>query len=452
MPTCTFSRKHTSKARRSEKVKKDRHITLHCYCDKMADEIGIAIHGSTGSIGEQTLDVVRRLQGKVNFRVVALACRGNIDAMERQVLEYKPTYAAVEDENKAKELRARLRRRSETEVLAGHEDSVKVCGFEGIDFVVIGTSGFAGLEPTLEAISKGKRLSTANKETFLAAGKLVTEAAKKNGVDMLPMDSEPSAMWQCLEPEVWHGSGVRHSVIWELQHGAKHSIDHFILTGSGGPFLRNRAAMGVATPEQALRHPTWNMGALITIRSATMMNKGMERIEASSIFGVPLDMVKIVIHPQSIVHSGVVLTDGSQKMQQGPHDMRYPIQYALAFPERHDTGLPRLDLAATRRFDFEDPDPEQFPSLALAERAGKQGGTAPAVLNASDEIAVAAFMGMRIGFMQMAEVVKNALDAHSVITDPTLNQIIAADKWAREHSLAIVDELAKRRKPSKIRA
>ncbi len=411
----------------------------------MAESVNIAIHGSTGSIGTQTLDVIGKLKSKISFRVAALACNGNVELMEKQILTHKPDYAAVANEEKARSLKAKLKGKSKTEILSGSKDTAEVCGYENVDFVVIGTSGFAGLEPTLHAISKGKRLATANKETFLAAGKIVMDSAKKHGVDVLPIDSEPSAMWQCLESEVWHGSGnERHSVIWDLQRNAKHSIDHFILTGSGGPFLRDRKAMASATPEQALKHPTWNMGGLITIRSATMMNKGMERIEASSIFNVPLDMVRIVIHPQSIVHSGVVLTDGSQKVQQGPHDMRYPIQYSLTFPERFDTGLPRLNLADAKRLDFEEPDTSQFPSLLLAEKAGKAGGTAPAVLNASDEIAVAAFMKKRIKFLEMADVVENALEKHSQIQDPSLDQVMRTDRWARETALSYIDERTSR--------
>ncbi|MEM3839021.1 MAG: 1-deoxy-D-xylulose-5-phosphate reductoisomerase [Candidatus Micrarchaeaceae archaeon] len=410
----------------------------------MVEEIGISIHGSTGSIGRQTLDVIERLKAKLNFKVVALSCGGNIDLLEGQILKHKPEYAAVADEGKAAELKARLRGRSKTKILGGIESAAAVCGYEEVDLAVIGTAGFAGLAPTLEAIYKGKRIATANKETFLAAGKLVIEAANAKGVEILPMDSEPSAMWQCLEPEIRPGNGEYHSVIWELRHGAKHSIDHFLLTGSGGPFLRNRRAMETATPEQALRHPTWNMGGLITIRSATMMNKGMERIEASAIFGVPLDMVKIVIHPQSIVHSGIVLLDGTQKVQQGPHDMRYPIQYALTFPERIDTGLPRLDLTSGQRFEFEEPDFGQFPALAVAERAGKLGGTAPAVLNAADEVAVSSFLSGKIKFMEMVEVTATVLDQHKPIKEPTLEQIYAADRWARECAAAVIKELKRK--------
>ncbi len=413
----------------------------------MGEAQGIAIHGSTGSIGTQVLDVIERLRGQCDFVTVALACNSNIEAMERQIHAYNPKYAAVSDVQKAEELRERVKG-SRTEILAGEEAAAAVCGYEGVDIAVIGTAGFAGLAPTLVAIENGKRIATANKETFLAAGKLVMDAARKRGVEILPIDSEPSAMWQCLEPEVRLGdNGERHSVIWQMQHGAKHSIDHFILTGSGGPFLEDKALMRDATPAQALRHPKWNMGSMISIRSATMMNKGMERIEASMIFGVDLDMVKITIHPQSLAHSGVMLTDGSIKMQMSPTDMRYPILYALTFPERFDIGLPRLDLAVAGPLDFDKPDLSQFPALVIADRAGRLGGTAPAVLNGADEVVVGEYLRERIKLPDMVELVGLTLDAHSVIKEPSLAQIIEADRWARKEVSRLVEELVASRTP-----
>ncbi len=437
---------NTSKTKQGEKVKKgDRSrlsLTGKTAVNQMEGRIGLAIHGSTGSIGTQTLDVVKRLRGKLDFEVVALVCNSSIDLLERQILEHDPKYAVVVDEAKAESLRGRLTgRTTRTEILGGERNGIEVCGKDEVAEVVIATAGFAGLAPTLHAIEKGKRIKTANKETFLAAGKLVMDMAREHGVEVLPMDSEPSAMWQCLEPEIRANGQVR-SVIWDMQRGAKHQIEHFMLTGSGGPFLNTElASMQRVTPEQALRHPTWDMGSLITIRSATMMNKGMERIEVSAIFGVPMDMVKIVIHPQSIVHSGVVLSDGSMKVQQGPHDMRYPIQYAMAFPERYDTGLPRLDLASAERFDFREPDSIRFPSLALAEFAGKKGGTAPAVLNGADEVAVSAFLQRKIGFSEMTSITEKVVYEHCAYhhtQDPGLEQILKADRWAREQAGELV--------------
>ncbi len=400
------------------------------------ERTGIAVHGSTGSIGTQTLDVVKRLRGRLDFDVVALVCNSNIRVMETQILEHRPKYAVVADEAKAAELRQKLSGKAAgTEILSGQENATAVCGYEEVEVDVIATAGFAGLEPTLMAIEKGKRIATANKETFLAAGKLVMDAAKRKGVEVLPIDSEPSAMWQCLEPEVWDGKEGRHSVIWNLHRGADNFINYFLLTGSGGPFLRtDLKEMDRATPEQALKHPTWSMGSLITTRSATMMNKGMERIETSAIFGVPLDMVRVVIHPQSIVHSGVVLKDGSQKVQQGPHDMRYPIQYSLSFPYRFDTGLPGLRLSEVGRLDFEEPDQNRFPCLRIAEKAGRTGGTAPAILNGADETAVDAFLKGRIHFGDMPKVVEAVLDSCTAVQNPTLKQIIDADRNSRERA------------------
>jgi 1-deoxy-D-xylulose-5-phosphate reductoisomerase len=401
----------------------------------MDERIPLVIHGSTGSIGTQTLDVVKRLQGKRDFRVYGLACNGNIELLEKQIIEFKPDVAVVVDENKAEQLKQKLDGRSiRTEVLAGEKEAINLCDSISNGYVVIATAGFAGLAPTLAAIEAGNTVPIANKEAFLTAGRLITDSAKKHNVEILPIDSEPNAIWQTLEPEIYPDSEARHSAVWHMQRGAKHNVDSFILTCSGGPFREwDSEALKKATLQQALRHPNWDMGKLITIRSATLMNKGMEVIEIASIFGVPVDKVKIVVHPQSIIHSGVEFIDGSQKVQQGPHDMRYPIAYSLTFPDRIDTGLKRLELASVGRFDFEEPDMERFPSIGLAYRAGRLGGTAPAVLNGADETAVELFSEGRIGFTQMPELIRSALDAHVVKQNPTLAEIITADSWARDY-------------------
>ena len=400
----------------------------------MNDDIPLVIHGSTGSIGTQTLDVVKRLQGKRNFKVYGLACNGNIDILEKQILEFSPEKAVVVNEDKAIELKVRLSGRGvTTEILSGEQEAVELCRSIRNGYVVIATAGFAGLAPALAAIEAGNTVAIANKEAFLTAGRLITETAKRHNVEILPIDSEPNAIWQTLEPEIYT-SNDRHSAIWHLHRGAKNNIDQFILTCSGGPFREwDKEMMDKATLQQALRHPTWDMGKLITIRSATLMNKGMEVIEIASIFGVDVDKVRIVVHPQSIVHSGVQLIDGSQKVQQGPHDMRYPIAYSLTYPYRIDTGLKRLELSKIGRFDFEEPDIERFPSIALAYRAGRLGGSAPAVLNGADETAVDLFCNGRIGFTDMPKLIKSALDAHSVNKEPALEQIIEADSWARKY-------------------
>ena len=400
----------------------------------MNDDIPLVIHGSTGSIGTQTLDVVKRLQGKRNFKVYGLACNGNIDILEKQILEFSPEKVVVVNEDKAIELKVRLSGRGvTTEILSGEQEAVELCRSISNGYVVIATAGFAGLAPALAAIEAGNTVPIANKEAFLTAGRLITETAKRHNVEILPIDSEPNAIWQTLEPEIYT-SNDRHSAIWHLHRGAKNNIDQFILTCSGGPFREwDKEMMDKATLQQALRHPTWDMGKLITIRSATLMNKGMEVIEIASIFGVDVDKVRIVVHPQSIVHSGVQLIDGSQKVQQGPHDMRYPIAYSLTYPYRIDTGLKRLELSKIGRFDFEEPDIERFPSIALAYRAGRLGGSAPAVLNGADETAVDLFCNGRIGFTDMPKLIKSALDAHSVNKEPALEQIIEADSWARKY-------------------
>ena len=402
----------------------------------MDDPIQLVIHGSTGSIGTQTLDVVKRLKDRRDFQVQGLVCNNNIDVFERQILEYGPKYAVVADEEKAKELKKRFSGKSiKTEILSGSDEGIALCRSINNGYVVIATAGFAGLAPTLAAIEAGNTVPVANKEAFLTAGKLITDAAKRYNVEVLPIDSEPNAIWQTLEPEVYNSDpGERHSAVWHLLRGAQHNIDHLILTCSGGPFREwNKEALDKATLQQALRHPTWDMGKLITIRSATLMNKGMEVIEISAIFGMHPDKVKIVVHPQSIVHSGVQLIDGSQKVQQGPHDMRYPIAYSLTYPHRIDTGLKRLELSAVGRFDFEEPDMERFPSINLAYRAGRSGGTAPAVLNGADETAVELFFEGRIKFTDMPKLIESALDAHTVVQNPALSQIVDADSWARMH-------------------
>ena len=408
----------------------------------MEDEIPLVIHGSTGSIGTQTLDVVKRLSGKRNFKVYGLACNGNIDILEKQILESSPEKAVVVNEDKAKELRKRLSGREvKTEILSGEQEAIELCRSISNGYVVIATAGFAGLAPTLAAIEAGNTVPIANKEAFLTAGRLITERAKRHNVEILPIDSEPNAIWQTLEPEIYT-SEDRHSAIWHLHRGAKNNIDHFILTCSGGPFREwNKEELEKATLQQALRHPTWDMGRLITIRSATLMNKGMEVIEIASIFGVDVDKVRIVVHPQSIVHSGVQLIDGSQKVQQGPHDMRYPIAYSLTYPYRIDTGLKRLELSKIGRFDFEEPDAERFPSIALAYRAGRLGGSAPAVLNGADETAVDLFCNGRIGFTDMPKLIESALNTHSINKNPTLEQIIEADSWARKHVMSNYNEI-----------
>lgn len=409
-----------------------------------------AIHGSTGSIGTQTLDVINRFNSAdssdVRFRVCLLASTGrDLVLFERQVREHRPRFAVVADEAKAALLRKSLGGTG-TVVLGGPEVAARCTNMVEGGLAVIATSGFAGLTPMLTAIESGNTVAFANKEAALTAWPLIKAAAIRRGVEVLPMDSEPSAMWQCLEPLVYTGKPEkRHSVIWELQRGqAMHDIESLILTCSGGPFRDPDkwpySRLMQATPEEALNHPTWRMGPLITVRSATLANKAMEVIETSSIFGISALRVDIVIQPKSLVHSGIRRTDGNYILQSGVNDMRHPIAYALSFPYTNfDIGLERLSLYNGALFEFGAVDAERFTYPSLGYRAGMRGGTAPAVLNGADEAAFKLFMEQKIRFTDMAELSGMALDTIPAISEPTLAQIQEADGQARH----LVQEFAR---------
>jgi 1-deoxy-D-xylulose-5-phosphate reductoisomerase len=374
----------------------------------------LAVLGSTGSIGKQTLDVVRALPER--FRVVGLAAGKNVDLLAEQIGEFKPEfigYAAAENRNK--QARARL---SDTgcallplEDMAGHPD---------VDIAVIATSGRAGLGPTLAAVKAGKDVALANKEALVAAGELITAEARQSGARMLPIDSEHSAIWQCL-------------------NGERQPPRQIILTASGGPFRDyTEAQMKEVTVEQALKHPSWQMGKKVTIDSATLMNKGLEVIEAHWLFRMPIDNIRVMIHPQSIIHSMVEFIDGSVKAQLSYPDMRLPIQYALSYPDRIDNPqIPRLNWSDLNRFTFEQPDFNKFPCLKLAITAGKEGGTFPAVLCAADEVAVELFLSRRIRLVDIAHLIERVLEQHRTIAHPTLEEVMAADVWARESALKL---------------
>ena len=371
----------------------------------------LAVLGSTGSIGQQTLDVVRALPGR--FRIVGLAAGNNIDLLSKQIGEFKPefVYFSEGDSNKAG-----LRRLADSgcelltlEAMACHHQ---------VDTVVIATAGSAGLSPTLEAVKAGKRIALANKESLVMAGEIITDEAKKSGAEILPIDSEHSAIWQCL-------------------NGERQEATRIILTASGGPFRNyTKAQLKKVTVEQALRHPSWQMGRKVTIDSATLMNKGLEVIEARWLFNMPVDRIKVLIHPQSIIHSMVEFVDGSIKAQLSYPDMRLPIQYALSYPDRLDNPqLPRLDWSRISSLDFEEPDLDVFPCLRLAIEAGRKGGTYPAVLCAADEVAVELFLSRRISFIDIPRLVEEVLEQHQAIACPTLEEILVADAWARQKTL-----------------
>jgi 1-deoxy-D-xylulose-5-phosphate reductoisomerase len=368
----------------------------------------LAILGSTGSIGQQALSVVRSYPDR--FQVIALAAGGNVELLAKQIWEFQPKLVAIGatvSEERLHDIGCEL---SSLEELSSHPD---------VDLLVGAITGKAGLSPTLAAIEAGKSIALATKEALVMAGAIVTTEAKRRGSQILPIDSEPSAIWQCLR-------------------GEGKSIARLILTASGGPFRQlTWDELARVTPQQALNHPTWKMGKKITIDSATMMNKGFEVIEARWLFDVPLENIEVIIHPQSIVHSFVEFVDSSIKAQLGVPDMRLPIQYALFYPERPPSELPRLDIANMGPLTFEAPDLGKFPCLRLALEAGRKGGTYPAVLSAADEVAVDLFLEERIRFVDIARVVEEVLGRHQSIPQPSLEQIMAADAWARESALEI---------------
>ena len=384
----------------------------------------ISILGSTGSIGTQVLDVAARLPEKIE--VVALAAHSNVELLAQQARRFRPRLVSIGDESLEPELR-RLVGSQGIEVVSGDEGWEAVATAPYADKVVVSVAGTAGLMPTLAAIEAGKEIALASKEVLVAAGEIVSDRAAEQGVQIVPIDSEHSAIFQCLNGE------------------DPTSVEKIYLTASGGPFgwlggdLKSPPGtdLSAVTPEQALAHPTWRMGRKVTIDSATLMNKGLEIIEARWLFGVGPDKIEVVIHPQSIVHSMVRFVDGSLIAQLGLPDMRLPIQYALLYPERYDSGLPRVNILEVGTLEFGAPDIQRFPALRLAYEAARTGGTMPAVMNAADEVAVQLFLDGKIGFLDIARLVERAMEAHPAVTRPTLEDILAADAWAREFTASL---------------
>ncbi len=384
--------------------------------------------GSTGSIGKQALEVVGWFPDR--FKLVGLATNKDIELLEEQVAAHGVPFAAVADLAAAREFGWRSRG-SGVICLPGPVGMKELASLPDADLILVAVSGIAGLVPTLEAISSGKTVALANKETLVAGGSLVMSAAESRGVQVIPVDSEHSAIHQCL----MRGEKL------EVRGGTSHiPVARLIITGSGGPFHGMTGdQLRDVTPEQALRHPTWQMGAKITIDSATLMNKGLEVIEARWLFDVDYPDIEVLIHPQSIVHGLVAYQDGAVIAQLGRPDMRVPIQYALMFPERIANRLEPLDLAGAAQLTFAKPDLETFHCLALAIEAGKAGGTMPAVLNAANEVAVMAFLQGKIPFLSIADVVEGTMSRHDAIPSPGLDEILNADGWARqvaEHMLS----------------
>ncbi len=354
----------------------------------------IALFGSTGSIGVNTLDVVRRHPER--FEITALAANRNIEVLAGQIAEFHPKAVAVADANAAMKLASLVAGRPDTEceVLSGTEGLRELARRDSYDTFIGALTGFAGFAPTLEAILRGKRIALANKETLVVAGELLTALAARTGSEIIPIDSEHSAIHQCLVGE------------------SRESIRRIVLTASGGPFRTlPKESFPDITLDAALRHPKWKMGRKITIDSATLMNKGLEIIEAKWLFGVPLKKIEVVVHPQSIVHSLVEFVDGSVKAQLGMPDMRLPIQYALAAPERLDQSYDLLDLVGSSPLEFFAPEFDKFPSLELAREAGERGGLYPCILNAANEVAVAQFLAGQIGFTEIPARVRSAMEA-----------------------------------------
>jgi 1-deoxy-D-xylulose-5-phosphate reductoisomerase len=381
--------------------------------------IGVAVLGSTGSIGESTLDVLARHPDR--YRLVALGANRSVAKLAQQVLRWRPPYAVLADESAARELVQTLAGRvPETRVLTGAEGLVEVATLRETDCVMAAIVGAAGLRSTLAAARAGKRLLLANKESLVMAGPLLMSAVRTSGATLLPIDSEHNAIFQCMPPQARTGEpapGVR----------------RILLTASGGPFRDSpREALASVTPEAACAHPNWVMGRKISVDSATLMNKGLELIEACFLFGMPSSQVEILVHPQSIVHSMVEYTDGSVLAQLGSPDMRTPIAHALAWPERIASGVEFLDLIKAARLDFRAPDYDKFRCLALAQAAAVAGGLQPAILNAANEVAVQAFLDRRLNFIGIAAVIE------AVITKSTggriggLDDVLAADAQARQ--------------------
>jgi 1-deoxy-D-xylulose-5-phosphate reductoisomerase len=382
----------------------------------------LAILGSTGSIGRSALAVVDAHPARL--RVVALAAGDNAERLAEQVRTYRPEIVAMGSGEAVDRLRGSCGPDAPVRMAAGNEGLIAVATHPSVDIVICASTGTTALEAVLAAIEAGKTIALANKEVLVMAGEIVTAAARRREVAILPVDSEHNAIHQCL-----HGR----------QPG---EIRRLILTASGGPFRGwSEEALAAVDPDRALRHPTWQMGRKITVDSATLMNKGLEVIEARWLFDVPADRIDVVVHPQSIVHSMVELNDGSVIAQLGVTDMRLPIQYACSYPERWGASLPSLDLVRAGRLDFHEPDLERFPCLGLAYRALRAGGTLPVALNAANEVAVEAFLGGKLGFTDIARVIARTMDAHQVEDAQTLPVVRKVDRWAREYARGVSREL-----------
>ncbi len=377
----------------------------------------LAILGSTGSIGQNALSIVETHSDE--FAIAGLAANTSVDLMEQQVRQFRPRLVALKDGEAAEQLRKRLRDVKKVEVFSGREGVLAIATMEGVDLVLEAIGGSAGLLPTLEAIQAGKDLAFVNKEVLVMCGSLIMDAVQEYDVRLLPVDSEISAIFQCLSN-------------YDGNNGKRSEIHRLILTASGGPFRQTPLhQLHAVTLQQALKHPNWQMGEKVTIDSATMMNKGFEVIESKWFFDMELSQIEVVIHPESIIHSMVEFVDGSLLAQLGVSDMRLPIQYAFTYPCRLPTPAPRLDLSQIRSLRMESVDFEKFPCLGLAYTAAKVSGTLPTVLSSADEVVVQAFLNQQIRFTDIPVFLKEVMTQHDVTLQPNLDDILAADRWAK---------------------
>jgi 1-deoxy-D-xylulose-5-phosphate reductoisomerase len=376
----------------------------------------ISILGSTGSIGTQTLEVIENIG---DIKVSGISGNHNIDLLEKQARKFQPCYVAVMDENRGKILQDRLRD-TNIKVLSGMEGLISVATLDSVDTVVTSVVGNVGLKPTFDAISAGKNIALANKETLVSAGQLVMDLAKKKGISIYPVDSEHSAIFQ------------------SLQGNEDNPIRRILLTASGGPFRgKKKDELMHVSAADALKHPNWSMGRKITIDSATLMNKGLEVMEAKWLFDVSANQIEVLVHPQSIMHSAVEYEDGAIIAQMGEPDMKVPIQYALTYPKRKKSPFPKVDFTQRNTLTFEKPDMKTFRCLELAYRALEIGGTLPAVLNGANEIAVDKFLNGKISFLQIPELIELTMNAYTVKYDYTLEDLLEADDWARNFATGV---------------
>jgi 1-deoxy-D-xylulose-5-phosphate reductoisomerase len=380
----------------------------------------LSILGSTGSIGKQTLDVLR--QHKKEFKVLGLAAFNEVDKILEQIKEFKPEKVCLFEEKAAEKLEKKAGK--EVEVVSGIKGLEEIAVMNEVEQVVVSVVGAIGMQPTIKAIKKGKNIALANKETLVAAGEPIMKEVKKKKITLMPIDSEHSALFQCLNGE------------------ERNKVSKVIITCSGGPFRGKKISEFYnASPEQALGHPTWSMGSKITIDSSTLMNKGLEVLEAKWLYGLELEEIEVIIHPQSLIHSMVEFVDGSIMAQIGTHDMRTPIQYALTYPKRISNNFPRLDLTEAKQMTFEKPDFENFPCLGFAFEAGKKQGTLPAAMNAANEIAVYAFLEKKIAFGKIPEIIREVMSEHKNSKADSIETVLEADKKARDKAKKIIQEM-----------